>query len=112
MSNKKPNIEVRKELAAKRLSARTESLKTKGMSAGQIDRDPKVKQLKADVRKANMQLTNIAKNEKQIARMAETKAEKLAAPKTDRPKQKKAGEAPAKKKSKKPKKADAGAAAG
>jgi len=112
MSNKKPHIEERKDLAAKRLSARTESLKTKGMSAGQIMRDPKIKQLKADVRKANMQLANIVKNEKQIARMAETKAEKLAAPKTDRPKQKKSAESPAKKKAKKPKKTDAGASAG
>lgn len=112
MSNKKPNIESRKDRTAKKLSARLESLKTKGMTDAQIKRDPKVRQIQAEIRKAKKQLANIVKNEKQIALMAETKAEKLAAPKTDKPKKKRPDSDPAAKKPKKQKKTDAGASKG
>ena len=101
MSNTKPNIENRKERAEKRLATRLESLKAKGMDDTQIKRDPKVRQIQAEVRKAKMQLANVAKNEKQIAKQAEAKAEKLAGPKSDPSKKKKPADAPAKKKAKK-----------
>lgn len=111
MSNKKPNIENRRDQAAKRLSTRLESLKAKGADDTQIKRDPMVRKIRAEVRKAKMQLANVEKNEKQIAQQAEAKAQKLAAPKTrklaapktDKPKQKKSDEAPPKKKAKKKK---------
>jgi hypothetical protein len=104
MPNKKPYIENHKALAAKRLSARVEILKSKGMTAEQIQRDPKVKHYRADLRQANRQLADIAALESLNVQRAEIKAQKLAAPKTGHPKHKRSPSDPAKKKAKRERK--------
>ncbi len=104
MLNKKPYIENHRKLAESKLFARLEFLKSKGMTAVQIQRDAKVKHHKAKIRQAKYQLATIAKLESQIARKAETKAKKLAAAKTDHPKPKQSEPDPAKKRPKKEKK--------
>jgi hypothetical protein len=103
MLNKKAYIENHRKLAEKKLSARLEMLKSKGMTELQIQRDAKVKHFKAEVRKARHQLAGIADLEAQIVRKAEIKAEKLAAPRQDHPKHKRAAD-PAKKRVKREKK--------
>jgi hypothetical protein len=109
MLNRKPYIENHKQLAESKLAARLEILKTKGISAVQIQRDTTVKHFKAEIRKANYQLANIAKLESQIALQAEIKAKKLAAPKVEPPKHKRASSDPEKKRVKKEKKIAAAA---
>jgi hypothetical protein len=109
MLNRKPYIENHKQLAESKLAARLEILKTKGISAVQIQRDTTVKHFKAEIRKAKYQLANIAKLESQIAQQAEIKAKKLAAPKVEPPKHKRASSDPEKKRVKKEKKIAAAA---
>ncbi len=109
MLNKKPYIESHKHLAESRLAARLEILKTKGISAVQIQRDTTVKHFKAEIRQAKSQLADIAKLESQIAQKAEIKAKKLAAPKVEPPKPKRASSDQEKKRAKKEKKIAAAA---
>jgi len=97
MLNKKPYIENHKNLAEGKLVARLELLKSKGMTAVQIKRDPTVRHFRAEMRTARNQLADIAKLESQIARKAEIKAQKLAAPKADHPKHKRSVSNPEKK---------------
>ena len=104
MLNKKPYIESHKQLAESRLAARLEILKSRGITAVQIQRDTTVKHIKAEIRKAKYQLADIAKLETQIAEKADLKAKKLAAPKVEPPKHKRAASDPAKKRAKKEKK--------
>jgi phage protein D len=105
MLSKKPYIENHRKLAENKLVARLEFLKSKGKTAEQIQRDPKVKHHRAAIRKAEHRLASIAKLESQIARKAEIKAEKLAAAKTDHAKRKRSAPDPEKKRAKKEKKA-------
>jgi len=107
MLNRKPYIENHKNLAESKLAARVEFLKSKGMTAVQIQRDATVKHIKAEMRKARNQLADIAKLESQIAQKAEIKAKKLAAPKVEPPKQKRSDADLEKKRAKKEKKAAA-----
>jgi len=104
MLNRKPYIENHKNHAETRLTARLEFLKTKGMSAVRIQRDPTVKHFRAEIRKAKYQLADIAKLELQIAEKADIKAKKLAAPKIDHPIHKRSAADPMKKRAKKEKK--------
>ena len=104
MLNKKPYIESHKIIAESNLFARLEILKTKGMTPVQIQRDAKVKHLKAEIRKAKYQLAQIANLESQIAQKTEIKAQKLAAPKIDHPKHKRSVPDPEKKRAKREKK--------
>ncbi len=104
MANKKPNIENRKVVAGKKLSTRVAFLESEGMSADKIQRDFKVRQFKADVRKANRQLTDIAELESLLAQRAEEKARKLAAPEAAPPKKKRSPSDPTGKKAKKERK--------
>jgi hypothetical protein len=110
MLSKKPYFENHKDLAAGKLAARLEFLKTKGMPDERIQKDPTVKHFKAEIRKAKYQLADIAKLESQIARQAEIKAQKLTAPKTDPPKHKRSESDPTKKRAKREKKLAAAAA--
>lgn len=104
MLNKKPYIENHKSQAESKLKLRLQFLKSEGMTALQIKRDPQVKHYKAEIRKAKYQLTDIAKLESQIAQKAELKANKLAAPKTDQPKHERSAPDPMKKRAKREKK--------
>jgi hypothetical protein len=110
MLNKKPFIENQQNLAAGKLAARLEFLKTKGMPDERIQKDPTVKHFRAEIRKARYQLADIAKLESQIAQQAEIKAQKLAVPKTDPPKHKRSDSDPTKKRAKKERKIAAAAA--
>lgn len=107
MLNRKPHIENHKFLAENKLTTRLEDLKSRGMTDLQIQRDSTVKHIRAKVRQAKEQLANIAKLESEIARRAEEKAEKLAAPKIDHPKPKRSAQDSMKKKAKKEKKSAA-----
>ena len=109
MLNRKPYVLDHKNLAERKLAARLEMLKSKGLTDLQIKRDPQLRHYQAAVRKAKLQLAGIAKLESEIARKAEIKAEKSAAPKTDEPKPKKSGSQPAGKKARKEKKTAAAA---
>jgi hypothetical protein len=104
MLNKKPYIENHKHLAESNLAARLELLKSQGKTAVQIKRDPTVRHFRAEARTARNRLADIAKLESQIARQAEVKAQKLAAPKADHPKGKRSGLDPEKKRAKREKK--------
>jgi len=104
MLNRKPYIENHKHLAEGRLAARLELLKSKGMTAVQIKKDPTVRHFRAEMRTARNQLADVAKLESQIAQKAEVKAQKLAAPKADHPKSKRSGSDPEKKRAQREKK--------
>ena len=110
MLNRKPYIENQKKHAQTRLTARLEFLRTKGMPAERIRRDPTVKHFKAEIRRANCQLADIAKLELQIAEKTEIKAKKLAARKADHPKHNRSAADPMKKRAKREKKLAAAAA--
>jgi hypothetical protein len=110
MLNRKPYVLDHKNLAERKLAARTEMLKSKGLTDLQIKRDHQLRHYQAAVRKAKLQLAGIAKLESEIARKAEIKAEKSATAKTDEPKPKKSGSEPVSKKARKGKKTAAAAA--
>jgi len=110
MLNKKPHIENHKNLAESKLAARLEILKSRGMTAVQVQRDATVKHFKAEIRKARYRLADITTLESEIARRAEIKAKKLAAPKADHPKHKRSDSDPEKKRVKKEKKVAAATA--
>lgn len=109
MLRKKPYTEEHKATAEKQLAAHVETLKSKGMTEAQIQRNATVKHIKGKIRQVKRQLAGIAKLETEIARSAEIKAEKRAATKTVAPKKKHAPD-PAKKKAKKEKPLAAAAA--
>jgi len=104
MLNRKPYIENHKKDAETRLAARLEFLKTKGMAAERIQKDPTVKHFRAEIRNANRQLADIVKLELQIAAKVDLKAKKLAAGKTEHPKRKPSAADPMKKRAKREKK--------
>jgi hypothetical protein len=110
MLNKKTYIENHKNLAASKLAARLEFLKTRAMPHDRIKKDPTVKHFRAEIRKAGYQLADIVKLESEIAQRAEIKAEKLSAPQTDAPKHKRTDTDPTKKRAKREKKLAAAAA--
>jgi hypothetical protein len=88
MLNRKLHIENHKNAAESKLAARLELLKSKGMNAVRIQRDPTVRHFRAEMRAARNRLANIVKLESQIVQKAEIKAQKSAVPKIDRPKSK------------------------
>jgi hypothetical protein len=101
MLNRKPYAENHKLLAEKQLQARLEILKSKGMTAKQMQRDPKVKHFQALIRQAKYQLGSIAELESEIARKAEAKAQKRAAPGDKPSRAERSAPEPVKKKAKK-----------
>jgi hypothetical protein len=104
MLNRKPQIEAHQKAAEDSLAARLELLKTKGLDEGQIQKDAKIKQFRALVRKAKHQLAGIAAmtalNEEKTA----AKDRKAAAAKEPRQEPKKAPKTAAPKKPKKERK--------
>ena len=86
----KAYVESQKTTAQKNLSTRQAALEAKGMNAKDVEKDPQIKKLKADIRKANQRLAAIDAQEKLIAEKQKAKADKAAA--------KKEAKAPAKEK--------------
>jgi hypothetical protein len=80
MSHKeKINVTEQKGAAERKLAARLELLKSKGMDDAAVKKDSFIKKLHADIRKAKRQLLGIADQEKLTAQRAQEKADKLAA---------------------------------
>ena len=52
----KAYVESQKTTAQKNLSTRQAALEAKGMNAKDVEKDPQIKKLKADIRKANQRL--------------------------------------------------------
>jgi hypothetical protein len=72
----KIHLENQKTAAENRLAARLDFLKEKGLESIAIQRDPVIRKIRADVRKANHRLASIAALEKLNAEKAQIKAEK------------------------------------
>ena len=68
MMSKKPYIEKARTVAETKLAARVETLKTKGMSDKQIQRDTVARQFKGKIRQARHQLACIADLEQMTIR--------------------------------------------
>ena len=93
-----------------KLERRLAILSGKGVDAKKIARDVLVKELKAKIKESQVRLNAIAAGEKRTEELAASKAERLAAPKEEAPKAKKAPEPPPEEaKSKKKKKKEEGA---
>jgi hypothetical protein len=73
----KIHLENQKKTAEDRLAARLDILKEKGSESVAIQRDPVIRKIRADIRKANYRLDSIAAQEKLNAEKAQIKAEKL-----------------------------------
>ncbi len=108
----KSNVIQHQETAARKLAARIELLKSRGLDEAAIKKESFVKKLNADIRKAKRQLTALSDQEKLIEQKAKAKADKLAAAKNAEkaPKAKAAEPAPKPKKEKKSKEKKAPAA--
>jgi hypothetical protein len=104
MLNRKPQIEAHKKAAEENLAARLELLKTQGLEDGRIQKDAKVKQFRAQVRKAKQQLAGIAAMTVLVEEKAEAKARKSSTAKDPRLHAKKAAKPAAPKKPKKERK--------
>jgi hypothetical protein len=106
MLSRKPQIEDHRKSAEGKLAARLELLKNKGINDKLIQKDAKIKQFKAQIRKAKHQMAGIAAVETLISGKAEAKVQKKAAAEAPEPRQesKKAAKSAAPKKPKKEKK--------
>ena len=71
-------VEKHKQAATEKLSARSAYLKTKGLEEAAIRRDPSIRKIKADLRKANFRLASIAAQETLNAEKVRVKEMKLA----------------------------------
>ena len=87
-----------------KLQKRQALLGEKGFDEKKIARDVLVKELKSKIKESQVRLRAIGANEKQIADLAAIKAERLAKPKEEAPKPKKAAEPAPEAKPKKKKK--------
>ena len=92
MLRKKPYIEKDKADAEKLLVMRLEMLESTGMSKLQMQRDATIRHYKGEIRQARERLASIAELEKLMAKKAEIKAEKLAAPKVNPPRKRHAAD--------------------
>jgi hypothetical protein len=90
MLNRKPQIEAHKKTAEENLASRLELLKTQGWDDGRIQKDAKVKQYRAQVRKARHQLESIAAMAALMEKKSTAKASKSAAAKDPQRQTKKA----------------------
>ena len=104
MLNRRPQIEAHKKAAEENLTARLELLKTKGLNDEQIQRDARIKKLRAQVRKAKHQLAGIAAMSDLMEEKAAAKARKAAAAKEPRQQAEKTAKPAAPKKPKKERK--------
>jgi hypothetical protein len=66
------------------LKDRMSFLSGKGVKSPRTDKDPLVKELKADIKASNLRLRRIAEEEKRTEEMARIKAERAAAPKKEK----------------------------
>jgi outer membrane biosynthesis protein TonB len=82
----KIHLENQKNAAEGRLAVRLDFLKEKGSEGVAIQRDPVIRKIKAEIRKANYRLASIAAQEKLNAEKAQVKAEKLVKVKSNREK--------------------------
>ena len=73
----KIHLKNQKNAAEDRLAARLDIRKEKGLEGAAIQRDPVIRKIRADIRKANYRLASIAAQEKLNAEKAQIKAEKL-----------------------------------
>ena len=73
----KIHLENQKNAAEDRLAARLDFLKEKGLEGAVIQREPVIRKIRADIRKANYRLASIAAQEKLNAEKSQIKAEKL-----------------------------------
>ena len=103
MLRKKQYIEKDRSRFEKELATLLEALQSEGLTDTQIRRDTMVRHFKGEIRQAKYRLSCIAKLEDQMARKADLKAEKLAAPKVASPKKQRTAD-PEKKKAKMEKK--------
>jgi hypothetical protein len=94
----KANLEAQKKSAQAKLDTRRVFLKEKGLNDEAIRKDVTIRKLKADLRKADFRLASIAAQEEVTRRVAQAKAEKLAAAKA--PKKEPAEEVPIRKEKK------------
>jgi hypothetical protein len=104
MLNRKPFIEEHQKSAAAKLAARLELLKARGLDDKTIAKDAKIKQYKAEIRKARHQAQSIGAMEALTSQKAEHKAQKAAAKAAPPPAAKKTAKSAAPKKPKKEKK--------
>jgi len=101
----KIHVEKQKAAAQETLNARTTFLKEEGLEDKRIQRDTTVRQLKAQIAKANTRLARIAAKEKLNQERAQAKIDKPAKKKAAKEARKaKAGKAEPEKKEKKAKK--------
>src|SRR5512138_3891318 len=101
---RKEIVTAQKASFEQRLKDRLAKLAEKGIKGRQADRDPIVKNLKAEIKSSTKRLARIAELEKRTEEMARIKAEKAAAPKKEEePKAAKAKPAPKESKPKKEK---------
>jgi hypothetical protein len=104
--NEETRLKQKATLEAK-LQKRLTLLAEKGLDEKTIARDVLVKELKANLKQTQVRLRAIAANDKRTADLAAMKAERLAKPKEETPKAKKAApEPPPEAKAKKKKKKD------
>jgi hypothetical protein len=101
---RKLNIEDHQKTDREKLNARLELLKSQGVADARIAHDPKVKQMKAKIRKGRLQLERLAALKKQNAENAEATAKRRAEAKAAVPAPKKEKSVQEPKKSKKEKK--------
>ena len=75
----KSNVTQQQEIAERKLAARIDLLKSRGLDDAAIQKESFIKKLKADLRKSKRRLLGIDSQEKLITQKAKTKADKLAA---------------------------------
>jgi len=86
--SKEVRIEQRRVLEAK-LALRLKKLEEKGITKEAAQRDSLIKNLKSQIRETNVRIAAFEKNAKLVQTLAQTKAEKLAAPPVKKEKKKK-----------------------
>ncbi len=109
-----PNRETRLKQKAEwevKLQKRLALLGEKGFDEQKISRDVGVKELKAKIKESQVRVRAIDAKDKRTEELAAIKAERLAKPKEEAPKAKKAAEPPPETKPKKKKKKEEGAEA-
>lgn len=91
-------LEARKKISQAKLDARRVSLKEKGLNDEAIRKDVTIRKLKAELRKSDFRMAAIAAQEEVTRRVAQAKADKLAA--AQAPEKEPPPEAPVKKEKK------------
>jgi hypothetical protein len=102
----KIHLENQKNAAEVRLAVRLDFLKEKGSESVAIQRDPVIRKIRAEIRKANYRLASIAAQEKLNAEKVQIKAEKLVKENSNREKAPAEKPKPVAKKKVKPEKAE------